>query len=235
MFHPVGTQSSTIYWRRRLLLLASAIIVLVLLIVSVRAVTSSGSTPSGAQNPVADGTVPTRSTSSAPSTAPRTAGASTAPPPAGHSTAHASAGGSASPSGSGSASAPLAACQSSNLSISALVAQQSYTLGQNPTVELQVINTGSAPCVQDLADKQVVLTVYNGESRVWGSHDCETQPGTDDRTLAVGAPVRVSVVWSGMTSQANCAGTRQHVGAGTYTLYAALAGKTGKAAQFTIS
>ena len=41
--------------------------------------------------------------------------------------------------------------------------------------------------MQDLADPQVVLRVYNGESRVWGSHDCKIQPGTDDRTLMAGA------------------------------------------------
>ena len=48
-------------------------------------------------------------------------------------------------------------------------------------------------------------------------------------------PVQVAVTWSGLTSQPKCAGTRQRVGAGTYTLYAVLSGKTGTAKQFTIS
>jgi hypothetical protein len=100
---------------------------------------------------------------------------------------------------------------------------------------LQVTNTGRAPCVQDLADSQVELRVYNGESRVWGSHDCSIQPGTSERMLAVGAPVRVSIVWSGLSSQPKCAGTRQRVGAGTYTLYALLSGHEGVAAQFAVS
>jgi len=97
-----------------------------------------------------------------------------------------------------------------------------------------VVNTGTTPCVQDLADKQVQLKVYNGESRVWGSHDCKTEPGKDPRTLAPNTPVRVAITWSGLSSQPGCAGTRQRVGAGTYTLYATLAGKTGKAASFSI-
>ncbi|MEO9140477.1 MAG: hypothetical protein ABI345_15615 [Jatrophihabitans sp.] len=96
-------------------------------------------------------------------------------------------------------------------------------------------NDGKQPCVQDLADSTVELKVYNGESRVWGSHDCEIQPGTADRTLAVGQTVRVSIKWSGLTSQPGCTGTRQRVGAGTYTLYATLSGKTGKATQFSIA
>jgi hypothetical protein len=119
--------------------------------------------------------------------------------------------------------------------VAAVVGKPTYHVGDQPILELQVTNTGPQPCVQDLADKQIELRVYNGESRVWGSHDCQIQPGTNDRTLAMNTPVRVAITWSGLTSQPNCAGTRQRVGAGTYTLYALLSGKTGKATQFTIS
>ena len=48
-------------------------------------------------------------------------------------------------------------------------------------LQLQVTNTGAQPCVQDLADKQVELRVYNGESRVWGSHDCKIAARDDRR------------------------------------------------------
>jgi hypothetical protein len=119
--------------------------------------------------------------------------------------------------------------------VSALAGQATYHVGDQPVLELQVVNPGPKPCVQDLADKQIELRVYNGESRVWGSHDCQIQPGTNLRTLAVNQPVRVAITWSGLTSQPSCAGTRQRVGAGNYTLYAVLAGKTGKAATFTIN
>ena len=100
---------------------------------------------------------------------------------------------------------------------------------------LQVTNPGTKPCVQDLSDQQIELRVYNGESRVWGSHDCQIEPGTADRTLTAGQSVRVSIVWSGLSSQPECAGTRQRVGAGTYTLYASLAGREGASAQFAIT
>jgi hypothetical protein len=108
-------------------------------------------------------------------------------------------------------------------------------VGDQPLLELQVTNSGDQPCVQDLADSQIELKVYNGESRVWGSHDCQIQPGVTERTLEVNTPVLVAIPWSGLSSQPACAGTRQRVGAGTYTLYALLSGHTGKAAQFTIS
>jgi hypothetical protein len=128
-----------------------------------------------------------------------------------------------------------ATCDPTNLAIAAVAAQTSYHVGDQPVLELQVTNPGPQPCAQDLADKQVELKVYNGASRVWGSHDCQVQPGTNVRTLAVNTPVRVAITWSGLSSQPNCAGTRQRVGPGTYTLYATLSGHTGKAAQFTVS
>jgi hypothetical protein len=102
-------------------------------------------------------------------------------------------------------------------------------------LSLLVTDKGSAACVQNLADTQIVLRVYNGESRVWGSHDCKIEPGADKRTLMGGSTVRVSIVWSGFSSAPKCAGARQRVGVGTYTLYASLAGREGHAAQFTIS
>jgi hypothetical protein len=122
-----------------------------------------------------------------------------------------------------------------NLQVAAVASRPNFAVGAEPVLELQVTNTGDAPCVQDLADSQVELKVYNGESRVWGSHDCQIEPGTNPMTLEVGQPVRVSVTWSGLSSQPHCAGTRQRVGAGTYTLYAALSGHTGKATTFTLS
>ena len=125
-------------------------------------------------------------------------------------------------------------CVAANLSVTAATSAPSYAVDAQPTLSLQVTNIGAVPCVENLADSQVVLTVYNGVSRVWGSHDCQIQPGTDDRTLAVNQAVKISVVWSGRSSQLKCVGARQQVGAGTYTLYATLAGHQGKAAQFAI-
>jgi hypothetical protein len=107
-------------------------------------------------------------------------------------------------------------------------------VGDQPVLSIQVTNKGSLACVVDLADPQIVLRVYNGESRVWGSHDCEIQPGTKDRTLMAGTTVKVSIIWSGLSSQPKCAGTRERVGAGTYTLYASLGGHEGTAAQFIL-
>ncbi len=127
----------------------------------------------------------------------------------------------------------MPACRPNALQVSAASSAPSYQVGQQPTLYLQVVDPGPAPCAQDLADGQVELRVFNGESRVWGSHDCQIVPGTDVRTLPPGTPVRVGVQWSGLSSQPGCAGARQRVGAGTYTVYALLGGVQG--APATIS
>lgn len=220
MFRPVGSQPPSIYWRRRIIVLGSVALLVVLIVLTVRAVTS------GSGNAVGAGSNSATDRSSTPRPAPTTA--STKAPTKASSERP-------SPTRSGSSSTPVARCQAKSLAVIAVVAKSTYRVGDEPMVELQVTNTGTQPCVQDLADKQIELKVYNGESRVWGSHDCEIKAGTDDRTLGANRPVRVSITWSGLTSQPSCAGTRQRVGAGTYTLYAVLSGKTGKAAQFSIS
>ena len=110
-----------------------------------------------------------------------------------------------------------------------------YQVGDQPVLILQVTNNGPGNCTQDLADSQVELRVYNGAARVWGSHDCVVQPGTAVRTLVAGTTIGVQITWSGLSSQPGCAGTRQRVGAGTYTLYPFLAGAQGTVAQFTLS
>ena len=74
-------------------------------------------------------------------------------------------------------SAPTA-CSGTSSASRPCPASTHYQVGDQPQLMLQVTNKGPGPCVQDLSDSQVELRVYNGESRVWGSHDCEIQSGT---------------------------------------------------------
>jgi hypothetical protein len=228
MWNTVGPHTPAVYWRRRLVVLASAVIVLVLIVLTVRALFSHGGGPSeAAAPPVTPSPTPTATSSGAD-------GQTTASSP-GSVASSSAAKGSASTSRSGSAAAPPAPCAPGQLQVQAVVGQQRYNVGDHPKLILQVTNTGPKACVQDVADSQIELRVYNGASRVWGSHDCQIQPGVDRRTLQVNRPVGFSIEWSGLTAQPGCEGTRQRVGAGTYTLYASLSGHQGKAAVFSIS
>lgn len=225
MRNSVGPHSAAVYWRRRLVVLASAFVLVLLIVLTVRALFSHDGGPSPAAGPpVTPSPTPTASSSGA-------AGQSTAGTP-GSGAARSTANSTATSSRSGTPAAP---CAPGQLQVQAVVGQDRYNVGEHPKLILQVTNTGPKACVQDVADSQIELRVYNGASRVWGSHDCQTQPGVDKRTLEVDRPVGFSIEWSGLTAQPGCQGTRQRVGAGTYTLYAGLSGHQGKAAQFSIS
>lgn len=224
MLHPVGSLPPSVYWRRRFILLAA--------FVGLIALTAWVLRPGGGKHNASPPAHTQTSTSNAalntsPATTPTTSATGTG-------TTHGATGTSTSPAATTTNGTP-AACSPSQLKIAAVVGQAHYSVGDHPQLLLQVTNTGAAPCVQDLADAQVELRVYNGESRVWGSHDCQIEPGTNPQTLLAGHAVRVSIIWSGLSSEPKCAGTRQRVGAGTYTLYAYLAGHPGTAAQFSIS
>jgi len=214
MFHPIGSHPPAVYWRRRLALFGALLVLIVITAWELRPGGGGNSaagtvrSPSSSANPVSPHPTGAAPTTKHPST-PVKPSTSTTPAPR--------------------------ACNSAALKVTALVDKPGYRVGEQPVVRLKVTNTGPVPCVQDLADSQIELRVYNGESRVWGSHDCTIQPGVADRTLAAKQPVLVSIVWSGLSSQPKCAGTRQRVGAGTYTLYALLSGREGAAAQFSIS
>jgi hypothetical protein len=126
-------------------------------------------------------------------------------------------------------------CVPSVLGVAATTDAKQYRLVDRPELEIQVTNTGEAPCVADLSDSQIELLVYNGWSRVWGSHDCKVEPGDSPVTLAPRQTARRSIRWSGMSSQPHCTGTRQRVGLGNYTLHARFGGIDGRTAAFAIA
>ena len=219
-------------------MLAGAVAAVILLILTVFALSSNGTTDTASSaggsssHPAAPS--PTSPTGASSSSTPTASPSGSAAAPAGGSSSGTPTPNPASPASSGSASA-VVACIGAQLTISAGSQAPTYKVGDQPVLTLQVTNNGPGNCSQDLADSQVELRVYNGAARVWGSHDCLIQPGTDVKTLVAGTTVGVQITWSGLSSQPACAGTRQRVGAGTYTLYPYLAGAQGTAAQFSIA
>jgi cytoskeletal protein RodZ len=233
MFRPVGSLPPSVYWRRRFVLLALLVALIVLLVVTLSVVLSGNSDSTQG----AHGASPGTPTQPPPATHHRHSSSSSTPtePSTPHTTTRSDSSAASTDTAQSSDSAsPPARCTTKQLALVAESDQTHYTMSENPQLSMLVTNEGSEPCVQDLADPQVILSVYNGEARVWGSHDCKVEPGTNDQTLMPGRSVRVSITWSGLSSKPHCAGTRQRVGAGSYTLYATLAGHEAKSAQFTI-
>jgi hypothetical protein len=208
MLHPVGDLAPSVYWRRRVLLLAA----LLLALLSVYVVIHSG----GGAAPKSNGAFTGNSAASS----------QTDPAPSTTSVAQTSA---------ASSSSTPQPCLASQLSVAAATDAKSYPAAAKPKVALVVTNRGGAPCVQDLSDSQIELRVYNGSARVWGSHDCLVQPGSNPSTLPVGVAIRRAVQWSGLASRPGCAGVRTRVAAGTYTLFAYLAGHQGSTVTFSLA
>jgi len=221
MLRPIGSLPPTVYWRRRLMVLAP----LVLIAITVYVIVNAGGSSKPAAGPSTSSSAPG---SSAPASSP--AGSSSAPTTAPSSTP------ATTPASTPATSASVTpkACAAAALSSTAVVSAPSYAVGATPTLYIQVTNIGTVPCLVDLSDSQIEMLVYNGASRVWGSHDCQVAPNTPVVTLPVNSPVSRSVVWTGLSSQPACAGTRVRVGAGTYTLHVRLAGVEGKTATFTL-
>jgi hypothetical protein len=234
MFRPVGSLPPSVYWRRRFILLGSLVALLALLVVTVSVVLSGNSDPKQG----AHGASPGTSTPTAPprhhqTSSPESSQSSSRDRHKTSTTPKSTSVSSDTPESSDT-SVPPARCNVKRLALAAETDQPHYTMDELPQLSILVTNNGSQPCVQDLADPQVILSVFNGEARVWGSHDCKIEPGTNDQTLMPGHSVRVSITWTGLSSKPHCAGTRQRVGAGSYTLYATLSGQQAKSAQFTI-
>lgn len=214
MLHPVGSRPPSVYWFRRGMLLA----LVILLVVTVYAIFFHGG---GNQKPNAGAGFTATGQSTPPTTETQRSTASTPTSPS-------------RTAASSSASLPKA-CTAAQLSVAASTSAASYPANAKPVVAIVVTNIGSAPCIQDLADSQIELRVYNGSARVWGSHDCAIAPGVSQATMPVKQPIRREVQWSGLSSQPGCTGTRTRVGAGTYTLHALLAGHEGKTTTFTLA
>jgi hypothetical protein len=219
MLRPVGPLPPRIYWRRRALALALALAAVLLVVVTLHAVGSGGSpraasatTTSPHPSTAASSHAATSSAASSPSTPSSSPGASATSP----------------------ANSAVTACATAALKIAAATDKPTYAVGDQPVVAMQVTNIGAAPCAQSLGDTQIEFRVYNGAARVWGSHDCKIDSTPDLETLPVSTTVAKTVTWSGYSSQVGC-GTRQRVGAGTYTLSVYLDGVEGTTAQFAIS
>ncbi len=211
MLHPVGKLPPAVYWRRRLFV--GVVLLLILWIVWILIGGGGGSGKSSA-----DGT----QQSSVNSTSAPTTQATVPSTPVSTSTA-------------GTVSAGTVSCTPAMLTVTAATGKKSYPVSGTPDLYLVVTNTSTKPCKQDLADKQIELRVYTGDVRVWGSHDCKIEPGTDVETLLPKKAVRRGIVWSGQTSAPGCAGTRLVAQAGTYTLLALLANEQSKPVTFQLT
>jgi len=146
--HPVGPQSSKVYWRRRLVvgLAAVAVIAVILLIVFAPRGKSDASAP-----------VATHTRTSTPKATTTASASSTTVPTT-------------------KAKASGKACSPSAVDVEAITDANSYAAGVKPQLSFSLTNTGSVACVFNAGTAAQVFTITSGTEVYWKSTDCQTDP-----------------------------------------------------------
>jgi hypothetical protein len=228
MMQPVGNLPARVYWRRRLVFVGLPLLGIILVL---WALLSGGGDHPSSHNASSTTTKPSDSPATT-SAQPRDSGSigvsTTTPKPTTPSSTPVTTAPSTSPA------TRKGFCAVGDLTVAAATAKKSFAVKSKPGLSMLVTNTSASPCKLDVADKHVEWRVYSGDVRVWGSHDCSVQSGTNVVNLTARQAIRLSISWSGLTSAPKCAGTRLAVQAGTYKLYAYLNGKASPAVTFTV-
>ncbi|WP_065961752.1 hypothetical protein [Curtobacterium sp. UCD-KPL2560] len=219
--HPVGPESSRVYWRRRALVLG---VLLLVVVVVVLIVVGRGSGATSATGPSAS---PSASASPAASSAKSdAAGAADAASP--------------SPSASAAAAGDGDTCTKDDIALKPVLDKSSYGPTEDPKIAMSITNTGSATCHMDLGSAQQVLTISSGDEQYWSSKDCQTNGTSQDVTIKAGQTLTTpSITWDRTrSSTTTCDSSRPAVtgGGASYHLTVAVGElQSAKAAQFVLN
>lgn len=147
--HPVGPQSSRVYWRRRLVvgLALVAIVVVILLIVFAPRGKSDATAPIATHTATTSTPKPTTRPTTNPTTVPTT-----------------------------KATASGKACTASAIDVEAITDANSYGPGVQPQLSFSITNTGTKACTFDAGTAKQVFTITSGNEVYWKSSDCQTNP-----------------------------------------------------------
>ncbi|MDM7893036.1 hypothetical protein [Curtobacterium caseinilyticum] len=226
--HPVGPESSRVYWRRRALVVG---VLLLVVLVVVLIVVGRGSGASSASGP--DGSAPGATESAAPrSTSPSSGSAGSS--------------GSAAPSSPGAApsasAAPgdAAACSADQIELTPVLDKRTYGPTEDPKIAMSITNTGSDACHMDLGSAQQVLTISSGQEQYWSSKDCQTGGTNQDVTIKAGQELTTPAIeWDRTrSSTTTCDSSRPSVtgGGASYHLQVAVGDLESKeSAQFVLN
>jgi hypothetical protein len=222
VLHPVGPLPASVYWRRRAVAFAGVVLLLLL----IWAILPGGGGDGRRDSAAALGsTSPSPTVPAATPTTPGASGLSGSPAtgdpgPAGGGPVAPATTTVTAPPAPPAPPAPAAptACADEALRLAVSPARPAYVVGQEPVLRLQIRNVGTVGCVRDLGAALQEVLVYRGSQRLWSSNDCYPEGERDVELLRPGVVHTFSVIWSGLSSQPKCAGTRTRVGAGSYTL-----------------
>jgi len=217
ILHPVGPLPPGAYWLRRGLALA-----LIALVVAAGwwafgrdggpAAQAAGPGPSTSASTTAHATVSATVT-------PKT---TTSPKPT------------VSPKATVSPSVAPVACAASAVRVEAATDAASYAAGRRPLLSLIVTNTGSVPCLRNVGQGAVTLTVTSGGVRIWSSEDCAPGGPLGPQLIAPGSKVTHGVSWTRLTSKVGCPAGLPTAPPGSYDLVATNEAIASQAVRFIL-
>ncbi|RDI20847.1 hypothetical protein [Lentzea flaviverrucosa] len=223
MIEPTGPLSSTVYWRRRLAAIGAGLVTLLLVIWIVGMFGSDAETAqptnaaASASNPppsMSESPAPASSSSTTQPTPPPSPTETTPPPP---------------PPG------PPQPCPDDVIGVLAKANKPFYTIGDQPELSMDVVNTGPVPCIRDIGRQHRELTVLtaDGATVLWSSNHCLSAVGSETRVMQPKEIFNYGTKWAGSTSKPGC-GAHTRVGPGDYLLVAKLAGKASSPTVFRL-
>ncbi len=120
------------------------------------------------------------------------------------------------------------ACDAAALELEVSLAADSLPVGQPANIPVTVRNTGEVPCLLEVGQKTITVSVTSGEDSVWSSGHCGGGLSGERRLLLdIDASDTSVVTWPGTRSVPGCAEGQPPAAAGTYRLQVALATENG--------
>lgn len=105
--------------------------------------------------------------------------------------------------------------------ISLTASSDSYASSVQPAFTVDVVSTGTRPCLLNVGGRYLTVVIKSGSVREWGSADCIRVGGSALARLARGVPVQRHIIWDRLLSAAGCPPHRSPARPGTYTVTAA--------------
>jgi hypothetical protein len=235
-----------VYWRRRFLALLIGLAFLGMVGWACLGALGGGATGSNTADVghVPHGPGAPATAAGTPGTAPSTSGSAAGTPGSAASTPVPSAidakspgPGAPGPARPGHSTAPAgpAPCTGGDVVISVFATQASYSQGEPPAFDVDVVSTSAGTCTFNVGPRYLSLVVAATGKRVWGSADCAAGPGSVLTDLNRGVPAILPVSWDLQTSSPGCPATAARVAGGSYRATASDDGVTSSPVTFTVN
>jgi ABC-type nickel/cobalt efflux system permease component RcnA len=114
----------------------------------------------------------------------------------------------------------LQPCPAGTVVLSLFSSQGSYSTGQTPQFQIDVVSTGTDACTFDIGARHVVLQISQGKDLIWTSAQCAEGTASLIVTLHRGVPTIVPMTWDGRRSSAGCPVPGAAASKGSYTAQA---------------